>query len=367
MDRDESMDRLLEHALRGSAEPETPNACLDAETVAAFSDGSLSARDRQAAEAHAATCDRCLLLLATLDSVRPAPEAGSWWARWRTARWLVPLTAAATAIAIWVAVQDAPRDQLATAVVTAPPPPPVPSGKPVTSTAPVGNELAAREAAQKRVQAPAATLDERARPSSAPVVPPPSADARSDRQERALAAVKEAESANRDAASARVADAAVPISPPPPVAKPGSISEDVIGATKAAAGARPVAELRQSSAFRAATAIEVASPDPLVRWRLIGTMVDRSTDGGSTWQTQPTGSTVPLLAGSCPSVTVCWFVGRGGTVLVTTDGVTWQTRAAPEASDLVAIKAGDESVAIAVTRTGRIYRTTDGGRTWAAQ
>ncbi|HEV8315894.1 MAG TPA: zf-HC2 domain-containing protein, partial [Vicinamibacterales bacterium] len=59
-----SLDRLLREALRERTAPNLSGPCLDAETVAGWFDGTLGARDRAAAEAHAADCARCQALLA---------------------------------------------------------------------------------------------------------------------------------------------------------------------------------------------------------------------------------------------------------------------------------------------------------------
>ena len=96
--------------MRVSGERAPAGPCLDAESLAAWSDGSLSSREREAAEAHAADCDRCLTMLATLTRTLPAQADQSWWSRWLSVRWVVPLTAATAAVALWVAVpSDAPR------------------------------------------------------------------------------------------------------------------------------------------------------------------------------------------------------------------------------------------------------------------
>ena len=111
---------------------------------------------------------------------------------------------------------------------------------------------------------------------------------------------------------------------------------------------------------------EIASPDPSIRWRLTGTRVERTSDGGASWALVPTGATEPLAAGSAPTATVCWLVGRGGAVFITTDGRQWARIAFPEAVDSVAIRATDARSASVTTADGRTFRTTDGGVTWAA-
>jgi photosystem II stability/assembly factor-like uncharacterized protein len=96
-----------------------------------------------------------------------------------------------------------------------------------------------------------------------------------------------------------------------------------------------------------------------------GGRVSRSVDGGFSWQPQASGVTADLLAGSAPSPTVCWVVGKSGTVLLTTDGQRWQRRPFPDTVDLVAVMATDVRSATVVTRDGRRFETPDGGLTWS--
>ena len=60
-----SFDHLLREALKAPAS-HPPGGCLDAETLAAWSEGSLDAAQRAAAEAHASECARCQDLLAAM-------------------------------------------------------------------------------------------------------------------------------------------------------------------------------------------------------------------------------------------------------------------------------------------------------------
>src|SRR5437899_4426659 len=86
-------------------------ACLDAETLAAWADDGLDARERAAAEAHAADCSRCQALLAAMiRTTEPAAARKPWWCL-PAARWLVPLTAAATALVVWAIVPSRPGVQ----------------------------------------------------------------------------------------------------------------------------------------------------------------------------------------------------------------------------------------------------------------
>ena len=95
-----------------------------------------------------------------------------------------------------------------------------------------------------------------------------------------------------------------------------------------------------------------------------GGLIERSADGGRTWQRQSSGVSTPLADGSAATDLICWLVGARGVVLRTTDGRTWEQLRSPTSADLVSVKAWSESVATvtAADRTG--YETADGGKTW---
>lgn len=92
--------------------------------------------------------------------------------------------------------------------------------------------------------------------------------------------------------------------------------------------------------------------------------IERSDDAGATWQRQTSGVAADLLAGSAPSATVCWAVGRGGVVLRTLDGVAWTQLGSPSSLDLVSVEAASAKEATVTTSEGKRYITADGGRTW---
>jgi photosystem II stability/assembly factor-like uncharacterized protein len=112
----------------------------------------------------------------------------------------------------------------------------------------------------------------------------------------------------------------------------------------------------------------VLSPDPSLRWR-IGSpgIVDRSTDGGSTWRSQPTEVAVTPIAVASPAPLVCWLVGPGGTVLLSIDGDSWRRLAFPETVDLIAVRAASGTAASVTAIDGRTFQTRDAGVTWIRQ
>ena len=120
-----------------------------------------------------------------------------------------------------------------------------------------------------------------------------------------------------------------------------------------------------STMARARAPLEIRSSDPAVRWRLGGPgFVERTVDGGTTWQRQPTGVAVDLVAGASPGTLVCWAVGRSGAVVLTTDGTQWRQVTSPVNADLVSVEANDGRTATVTAADGRTFRTTDGGLTW---
>ena len=92
-------------------------------------------------------------------------------------------------------------------------------------------------------------------------------------------------------------------------------------------------------------------------------MIYRTVDH-KTWTLQPTGVQADLLAGTATSGTVCWAVGRRGTILLTTDGMHWEQVKSPTTSDVVGITAASKDVATIFTLGGVNYSTFDGGSNW---
>jgi bacterioferritin-associated ferredoxin len=349
-DRDASVDRLLAGTLKARQGAAPAGACLDAETLAAWADQALDARELAIAEAHAADCGRCQALLAAM--VRTAPPAAaatpSWW-RMPALGWLVPLTAAATAVAIWVAVPNRAPVQVSDGGVAA-----------VDKAVPADRAAAADQAAPAQVPA---------RPTASAPAPPAELQAKAAENVSPAAVRERQESAALDkqtAAQSLPAPAgalaeSITITPAAPADADALRPRTAPGEPRAlgAASAR-------MSTFANAMQVVIVSSNPATRFRLLpGGGVQRSADGGATWRTEVTGATDTLTAGASPSPSVCWLIGPSGAVFLSTDGRSWRRLAFPEAEDLRAVTASDKENATITTVSGHIFVTADAGQTWA--
>ena len=401
---------LLRETLRGRMTPERAAGCLDSQTLAAWSEGTLNARDREAIEEHASDCARCQALLAAMVTTAPPVAPSRWW-RPSTFGWLAPLAAAAAAILLWINVPRSTVDRAATAPAAVPsaatPSAATPSAAttatpvtpaagavpaPIPSPSSTPPEPAARRPVETRAQARAKTARD-ASPSTASqrALQPDTKDA---------AAIPQAKGAAEPAADlpvtgkippaeARDAAAAAPAAPGSAGVAPVPLlprAEPVTTTSKFADAGAPV-KIEAAGGARAggggggrggagggvvggvaklaSTPPEVVSPDASVRWRLLaGGQVARSIDRGATWQDQSTGVSIALTAGAAPSRDVCWLAGPGGTIVVSIDGLTWRRVAFPEAIELVSVRASDASNATVTAADGRRFTTTDGGKSW---
>ena len=340
-DPDAAIDRLLPAALelRAAAAPET--GCLDAETLAAWADEALDARERSHAEAHAADCARCQALLAAMVRTTAVPSRAASRFGLRSRWWLIAMTPAAAALVVWFAVPrrvPVRQSESASAVDQV-----APAFSPAAQPAPPTD----------------VTADTRATVQDEPAAPSPLAKSRATEAPEKKTATTAPERANgiadaetRNAAAA--ASAVAPAAPPPAPSADASMRRE----------SAPVAG--RLSAF-ANPLDTVVSSNPATRFRLLtGGGVQRSADGGATWRIETTGATDTLTAGASPSPSVCWLIGRSGTVLLSTDGRSWRRLAFPEAVDLRSISATDGDNATVTAVDGRVFATTDGGQTWRA-
>ncbi|MBI4476403.1 MAG: hypothetical protein HY654_04470 [Acidobacteria bacterium] len=150
----------------------------------------------------------------------------------------------------------------------------------------------------------------------------------------------------------------VPETAPPPPA--GQVETKAL-ANRVDLAAADVARERETGAV-------IVSPGSQIRWRLGARgEIGRSEDGGVTWAVQNAGTSQELLAGSAPSDDVLWVVGRGGTILKTTDGRSWSRIDSPVPDDVVSVEATDAATATIRTADGQRYVTRDGGKSWERQ
>jgi hypothetical protein len=395
--------RLLREALRGRAAASSAPECLDPETAAAWADHRLSARERAEAERHVADCARCQALIAALARTTPPPAPARPWWLMPAIGWLVPAAAAAVAVAVWVEISSRPRSAATdrgaapAAVTIARAPAAEARALPAEQKEP-GSALARRANAEAPPQVRDVATGKRESPAlqrdadqgalhGSSAAAPVQAYAELDRARGATAPSGTASaptvSDTLAAAKSTLAARPVPSAAPAPQLADSRAAEPAIAAPAAAPPA--AASSTPSAAFdaRAASASRVAAPrsfarsEPVAvnvisptnnftRWRIptsIG-VVERSTNGGATWERQSTGASVIPVAGASPSPLVCWLVGPKGLVLRTIDGRTWERVAFPEAIDLTAIAASDEQHATVKTAEGRAFTTADGGKTW---
>jgi len=292
----------------------------------------------------------------------------SWWTAWRRWRWVVPVpVAAALAVTIYVAMRPASVSDLGPAAS-------VVARHEADATAPAP-EIAARQVEKaatpllaEPAPAPAASAASRevpavrlASPASAgaeaPATPTVASGEMPERRGEQRASVEApVPSAAQSAPASEALAAREGVAPAPPSA-PASASGRVM------AGA-PTTLAALTDAGQPVAPVIVATPDPAAFWRVNADGgLARSHDGGDTWQVVARPTPHRLVAGSCPGVSTCWFVGVRGTVVRTTDGVTWAPLAAPVGDDLVGVEASTADTATIRTSTA-IYATTDGGRTW---
>lgn len=363
-------DRLLELWLAG-AQPEVGppvESCLDAETAAAWFDGSLTGAARREAEAHVTTCARCQALMATvvrLDEAASveAEPAASPWRRWLN--WAVPIGAAATAVLAVTVWLNVPAEQ-AREVVSI--------GSTRSTDVPLAGSGQA-EAPAVQAPEPERPLGSASVPGPAPAVAPgavgrvAAAPASPTPRAATESAAKNATGAGADAlasgAAPGPAEAAATAAAPAPLA--GARAADAAQTTSAVARERQEVARAQGFELRERAALDIVSPDPRTRWRITDTAVQRSQDGGSTWATVVPQAPGRLLAGSAASPSVCWMVGEMGLVLRTTDGLSFVQVNAPVAAHLVTVAAISATSATVSTADGRRFTTSDGGASWAAQ
>jgi len=408
-DRDDPMNELLKVELPARLEPGSP-ACLDAETLAAWVDGTLSDRELAQVEAHVADCARCQAIAAGVADMAsdvtgdraagPAgakhPAAGAGW----PLRWLAPIAAAAAVALIWIALPDRSSDPTgaATAVarleqtdeLAAEPAAASPTASQEVLESPAApaespNSDASSDSAAPIGQMARAEVAVREAPTEAspiPAAPPAPAAARPAGTETAagVASGSEERTAVAERGDVQAAAGRLP-SPAEQEAVDARFANQ--GLAGRGGGGRGVAyrpeddretnfiivakreEDRQEQAPLARSAV-ADSPDngQSVMWRVQRGIVEHSVDSGGTWAQVTLPVSTRLNAGSAPSPDVCWLVGDGGVVLRTIDGTDFEQIGFPRSATLVSVEADDANRARVTTDTGTVFTTDDGGRTW---
>jgi outer membrane biosynthesis protein TonB len=355
-DRDAAIARLLRTAARGPLPPAAPG-CVDAERLAAWTDGGLPPADAALVETHLADCARCQAILAAFASTADAAAGAAVQPaspRWRggLVRWALPLAGAiAAGVLIWIAAPasvdpPAPVQQSAKSEPQFSVPPPAPAETPTATPAPPQES-----------------------PTAAPVPPP-------------------AATPPPEPAPAPTTSSALPRNPTadplPLAAPPPAVVVDEFGAGRVSSDASTKAvEKRATGGERVGTvggvrggrSADAAPPpaamtssvlEPSVRWRVWSDgRVERSQDGGASWQPAPIDRSIGITAGSAPDVLVCWLVGRQGAVFVTRDGGASFARVdIPNGPDLTGIQPENGLRAVATGADGSTFLTEDGGATW---
>jgi len=331
-DRDSSIEQLMRDSLEARARHSSAGQCVEAEALAAWVDDRLARDERRRVEAHLSSCARCQAIVAAMARIDPAPARRPPWRVSTIVGWVAPV-AAVTAALVWLVVPERAARQL-----------PAPAAPSVAGAPAPGDVDLVREAA------PPAALQKQAPPAARQF----SAGARNKIEEGRTPA------SGAKKATPQAADA---------------LTETETGAISSTT-ARAATDLKQRpapAAAQAAAATAPAGPVQIVsvggasQWRIVDRRrIERSTDGGKSWQPQLVGATV-LNAGAAPSASVCWVVGAAGTVLLTVDGVSWLRLSPPDAADLVSVAASNEKTATVTTADGRGFMTEDGGNTWSCR
>ena len=368
MKTDEAIDRLLKATLRGN-DPQSSAACVDAETLAAWSDGTLSTDEAGAVELHVSNCARCQAVMAVFAKTEPAAAAAvPFWRRWPVG-WLIPVATAAAvaALVIWVAspapTPSIPADRIArTELQPAPVAPPAPL-VPEPQTAAAAQPAATATPATPSPALPAAPqIPATTSPSASPA--PPALPAPQ------TAAAKAAPAAAPPAP--RSPEEAVTVSGSSPVnevqrARPSALAADSVTAAsiEIVSSAFPGPAAAQGGAGRgggrAGGAVIAAPP---ARWRILPSgSIERSMTSGASWERVATYAPGAITGGAAPSASVCWLIGRAGIVLLAIDG-RFERLSFPATADLASIRATDARQATVTTTDGRVFNTTDGGASW---
>ena len=399
--------------------------CVDAERLAAWSAGALSEDDAAGVERHLATCARCQDVAAVFAETAEPVAAAALPATVQAPvsrilrRWMAPLAAAA-AVVVWLAWPPAsppaepadtmarvqappPRDETPTSPSLVPDPtvvPPAPvsahavpasqggtaATKPSYSArgAAAADQMKAVERSERlpqneRSAEPKPTPPQLAQPST--LAPPPAAPTTAPVTVPAPTAPPVLPPAATAPVMAAPPPPPAPTAPPPTAARefrapamaesldPRAVVAQFSSATPPGVAGRAVAGAGRGGGGGGANRQVMADATPVTavvpHWRVLASgTAERLTDGGVTWSAVLIDPPAHITSGAAPTSAICWLIGRGGVVLVSTNGQPFVRVAPPTAADLASIRATNALDATVTTTDGRSFRTTDGGATW---
>lgn len=383
----EAMDDLLKASAREALAPPT-DLCVDAERLAAWSDGSLSRSETEMVEIHLAGCARCQAMLATMAVTMPSQPAAvvvPFWQRWHV-RWVAPIAAAAAALLVWVVLPDPPAEEsvattMARAEPTAALPAEPPTLQPPSGSGSVGG--GGGGSAQRRSRTPGASAGSdlekagdpqmlaRSAPSAAALeqrrgnggnrtiggVSPMPEDAVQGRQQGVAIVPLPA-----SAPSSTAAVSPAPPPPSPPAAPPPPATSEPFAAPRMVSTERvQVADTAAVQARSGGRSFALAPADPLeivaATPRLVGGGTGDAGRGGA-----GRGGSIQARAAQAPLPPATrWRVLPDGRIeRSTSGGSSWEPTGSATFPGLIAGAAPSNTVCWIVGRSGLVLRTTDG-------
>jgi hypothetical protein len=414
---DATMDGLLRSGLiyMSAVDQDCPNP----EVLAAYYEHSLEAKEAASFESHLSQCGCCrkqLAMMVRADETPAQPARQSFWLwDWRL---LSPAVAALLILTVWafrhsppsamnhrqsdqplVAMSRSPQAAPSNAPVPEPPATPPTGAQPTLIAPQAAEQIAPKAKSELQTETPAIEKQLRSpQPESAPV------NGRNFKDLQALTPSPKPTDRRDEVAELKkdtVQNEAAPAAPPAPSAMaPRAMSAaraaNPQGALAERQSAPPAAEADEAAksqnspavrkaepqlkTFATANAVAgavaqapvqhsgstiIPTPDPKIMWRVAGgNFVERTENGGSSWEGQAADPDAQLTAGSAPSNKTCWLVGKAGMILVTKDAQHWKKLPPPIPADFVAVDAKNNSSATVTAADGQKFSTENEGKKW---
>jgi hypothetical protein len=337
---------------------------VDANLLAAFAEGKLLRHDRDEVLAHLAECADCREIVALAS--RPAHQAASAQPVSQLWRWAAAVAAVALVlIATWGLrlVLRSPEKAAATRRSAAVKPE-IATNAPALGTPPVpqlNKSIRTQRSviAPKRFIAPANPVVAPPR-SSAPIAQPPAAK---DEISRSIALPP------APASAAVSQETPAPDELSKPAALPGSPAAPSISRGTSLNEAKSHAQYVAPSTALASMARKTAMSNPHAMWRIGAMSLERSSDGGKTWNPVPVSAGVQFHVVAADGLDV-WAGGSHGVIFHSVDGgLTWSRVTVTEGTkeltgSIVAIRLPQPSAIILETDSGEQWISGDGGRRW---